>query len=91
MGKISKEWHDARLDVLDEFWDNKIDFEGFKKKIGEVDAQYKPLATPKLDTKADKYDPDYLSYQTLKYDNEQTKLPAFKIIELEKLKKKFGD
>jgi len=91
MGKISKEWHDARLDILDEFWDNKIDFKEFKKKIGEVDAQYKPRATPKLDVKADKYDPDYLTYQTLNYDSKHTKLPPLKIMELEKLKKKFGD
>jgi len=39
--------------------------------------------------KISKYDPDYLRYQALKWDNERTKIPNFKIKELEKLKKKF--
>jgi len=89
MGKVSEEQYDARLVVFDEFWDDKIDFEEFKKKIGEVDVQYKSSIASKLDEKADKYDPDYIKYQTLKYDNERTKLPNFRIKELEKLKKKF--
>ena len=40
MVKISEAWHSARLEVLDEFWDDKIDFELFKKKIEEVDRSF---------------------------------------------------
>lgn len=41
MVKISKEWHDARLEILNEFWEDKIDFEIFKKRIEEIDRLFK--------------------------------------------------
>jgi len=41
MGKISEEWHDARLDILDKFWKNQIDFETFKREITEVDERFR--------------------------------------------------
>jgi len=41
MGKVSNEWYDARLDVFDEFWEDKFDFEVFKKKIEEVDRSFR--------------------------------------------------
>ena len=41
MVKVSKEWHKARLKVLDEFWDDKIDFETFKERIKEIDNKFK--------------------------------------------------
>lgn len=41
MVKVSREWYDARIEVLDEFWNDTIDFEEFKKRIGEVDKKFK--------------------------------------------------
>ena len=41
MVKISKEWYNKRLDVLEDFWNNKIDFKTFKSKIKKVDKQFK--------------------------------------------------
>lgn len=34
-------WYDARIKVLDRFFDNIIDFETFKKEIAGVDDKYK--------------------------------------------------
>lgn len=34
-------WYDARLEVLNRLWDNKIDFETFEQEIAEVDMKYK--------------------------------------------------
>lgn len=34
-------WYDARIKVLDRFFDNIIDFETFKQQIAEVDEKYR--------------------------------------------------
>ena len=41
MGKVSEEWYDARLDVFDEFWNNKIDFDTFKSEIEKIDRSFR--------------------------------------------------
>lgn len=37
----NEEWYNARLDVLERFWTNEIDFEKFKEEIAEVDNRFR--------------------------------------------------
>ena len=48
MVRVSQEWYDARMEVLDDFWINKIDFEKFKEGIKEVDKEFKEKKVKKV-------------------------------------------
>ena len=64
--KVSKEWHDARLVVLDDFWTNKIDFETFKVEIERVDKLFRVKKDVEPEHKASQLEISYRDFENHK-------------------------
>ena len=74
-------WYDARIKVLDRFFDNIIDFETFKQEIAEVDDKYRnpekltEIEIIEMKQKIEKYKKyaEAINLDNLNYDPERAK------------------